>query len=77
MEKTMEKSKNEPRVMRERDVRERTGIKSRTGLYARISEKSPYYDPTFPRPFRIGKSAIGWNAVEIDAWIRKQMESRL
>lgn len=64
------------RVLRERDVRERTGIKSRTGLYQRINTKSPYYDPEFPRPFKIGKSAVGWDELEIEAWLCKRRASR-
>lgn len=64
-------------LLRIQEVRECTGIRSRSGIYQRLNPKSKYYDPEFPRPFRIGKNAIAWNAAEIEAWIDKQMAVRL
>lgn len=64
-------------ILREREVRERTGIRSRSGIYQRLNRKSKYYDADFPRPFRIGKNAIAWDAAEIDTWLRRRMATRL
>lgn len=64
-------------VLREREVRERTGIRSRSGIYQRLNKKSKYYDADFPRPFRIGKNAIAWDAAEIDKWLIHRMATRL
>ena len=54
-----------------------TGDK-RSQFYARLNKKSPSYDPTFPRPFYIGRSprwwpnkVIGW--LEIQSAAGKQV----
>lgn len=65
-----------PRVLREREVRARTGIKSRTGIYERLKPTSRYYDPSFPKPFKIGLSAVGWDEGEIIAWVQSRRVSR-
>jgi len=59
------------RILRRRQVEDRTG-KSRSTIYAMGSynPKRPNdYDPTFPKPIRIGAKAVGWIESEVDAWI--------
>jgi hypothetical protein len=34
-----------------------------------MDEKSPRYDPNFPKSFRLGGGAVGWYAAEIDTWL--------
>ena len=56
------------RILRRPEVEARTG-RSRSGIYELKNPKSPYYDPEFPQPVRIGKRAVGWRKSEIDAWL--------
>ena len=42
---------------------------SRSTIYDRLNPKSPRFDPTFPRPIKLGASAIGWHLVDVAAWI--------
>jgi prophage regulatory protein len=57
--------------LRIKNVQQLTGIRSRSGIYQRLNPNSPYHDPTFPRPFRIGIRAIGWSSAEVNEWIAK------
>ncbi|MCD6619983.1 AlpA family phage regulatory protein [Aeromonas veronii] len=43
---------------------------SRSWIYERINPKSPRFDPSFPRPVRVGTSAIGWRESSVDIWIQ-------
>jgi len=63
------------RILRRRHVEARTGI-SKTGIYNRLNPCSVYFDPEFPKPVKIGKSAVGWDANEVDAWIMRKLEQR-
>ncbi|HDT6080180.1 TPA: AlpA family phage regulatory protein, partial [Aeromonas veronii bv. veronii] len=42
---------------------------SRSTIYDRLNPKSKRYDPSFPKPLRLGESAIGWQLSEILIWI--------
>lgn len=42
---------------------------SRSTIYDWLNPKSPRYDPTFPRPHRLGRQSVGWLESEIDNWI--------
>ncbi len=58
------------RILRRRQVEERTGL-SRSTIYARMSENA------FPRPVNLGGGkAVGWIEAEIDAWIKERIECR-
>ena len=50
-------------------VKKKTGL-SRSSIYNRLNESSPYWDPTFPKPVKIGMRAVAWREHEIDAWIK-------
>ena len=61
-----------------REVVERTGL-SDTTIYAKLTRnpKRPAdYDPTFPRPIRLGARAVGWLEHEIDGWLKSRIEQR-
>lgn len=64
-----------PLVLRVRHVCQRLNI-SRSSLYEKISPSSPRYDPTFPKPFKLGQTpstkAVGFLAETIDAWALAQ-----
>ena len=62
-------------ILRRRQVEARTGL-SRSTIYARLTrnpERPGDYDPTFPRPVKIGAKATGWIEAEIDAWLSAQI----
>lgn len=44
--------------------------------YDWLNPKSPRYDPTFPRPIKIGTAAVAWIESEIDDWIAAKIQSR-
>jgi prophage regulatory protein len=57
------------RLLRLRDVKEKTGLGSST-IYRRIA------DGTFPVPRSLGPNTVRWLQSEIDAWIRSLPSSR-
>jgi prophage regulatory protein len=57
------------RLIRIRELIELTGV-SRSGIYARMDRNSPYYDGSFPRSFKIGKSSVAWELSSVERWIR-------
>jgi prophage regulatory protein len=56
-------------VLRVHQVCALTGL-SRSSLYAKMSPRCKQYDNTFPRPFKLGASAVGWNRAAVIAWIK-------
>jgi prophage regulatory protein len=50
------------------DVRKIVGL-GRSSIYARLDPKSPYHDPTFPRPIILGGRARGWLVKELEEWL--------
>lgn len=57
------------RILRMHEMKLRVGM-SRSWIYDRINPKSPRFDPGFPRPVRVGPSAIGWRESSVDIWIQ-------
>lgn len=58
-------------VLRIGKVAEMVGM-SESSVRNRLNPRSKYYDPTFPKPFRLGltgKGAVGWDEDEINIWI--------
>jgi len=55
------------RLIRIRDVMERTGL-SRTVLYRKIQHND------FPQPVRITIRCVGWLESEINAWVNQRIE---
>lgn len=49
---------------------------SRSSIYDRLDSKSTRYDPTFPKPLKLGR-ATRWKLDEIEAWIECQANARL
>ncbi|MGE0082446.1 MAG: AlpA family phage regulatory protein [Thiohalomonadaceae bacterium] len=48
----------------------------RSSIYARMDAKSPYFDPTFPRPVPLGGRSVGWVEAEIDEWVEARINAR-
>ncbi|URW82155.1 AlpA family phage regulatory protein [Alcaligenes sp. DN25] len=38
-------------------------------VYDYLDPKSPRHDPTFPKPIKLGASAVGWLEEEINGWL--------
>lgn len=55
-------------ILRLKQVCQRLQI-SRSSLYEKITITSSRFDKDFPRPFKLGASAIGFNAASIDQWV--------
>ena len=53
---------NSNRLLRRREVEERTGL-ARTTIYRKMREGS------FPEPIQVGARAVRWPASEIEAWL--------
>ncbi|HBB5098319.1 AlpA family transcriptional regulator [Escherichia coli] len=56
------------RILRMAELTRLLGI-SRSTIYEKMNPASKYYDATFPRPVRLGSSAVGWRASAIDEWL--------
>jgi len=57
-----------PKVLRMKDVVNMCGL-SRSTIYDKMDAKSRRYDPSFPRPLKLGISAIGWMEQDIFGWL--------
>lgn len=59
------------RVIRMRELTQLLGL-SRSTIYDRLNPKSKRYDPSFPKPIKIGMShsaAVGWRLDGVMRWI--------
>lgn len=56
------------KILRLGQVQERIGL-SRSTIYDRMNPNSPRFDSTFPRPVKLGASAIGWFESAIKEWL--------
>lgn len=63
-----QKSFPDNHVTRQPETSRVTGL-PRSTLYSMLNEKSPNFDPTFPRPIRLGKRSVGWLLVELQQWL--------
>ncbi|WP_145580028.1 helix-turn-helix transcriptional regulator [Yersinia vastinensis] len=41
----------------------------RSTVYDWINPKSPRYDPTFPRPIKLGQKSVGWRESDLNYWL--------
>jgi prophage regulatory protein len=60
----------ERRILRRAEVEQRTGFK-RAHLYSLMREGK------FPKALRLGVRAVGWDSVEVDAWIVERLKHRI
>lgn len=63
------------RILRMRQLQECLGL-SRSTIYERINPGSPRYDSTFPKPIKLGGSAVGWIEQDICRWVDSRSSSR-
>ncbi|MGE6164432.1 Prophage CP4-57 regulatory protein (AlpA) [compost metagenome] len=66
---------NPIKVLRIKDLISKVGM-ARSTIYDRVNPKSPRYDSTFPKPIKLGLSAVGWLEHEIDAWVENLINQR-
>ena len=58
----------EPSLIRLKEMQPMIGL-ARSTIYDKMNPKSKRYDASFPKPLKIGLSAIAWRLTEIQAWI--------
>lgn len=56
------------RIIRIKELTSLIGL-SRSTIYDRLNPKSQRFDPSFPKPVKLGSSAIGWHAGDVAIWI--------
>lgn len=56
-------------ILRRKQVEAIIGL-SRSAIYERMDPASPYFDPEFPKPIRLGGNSVGWIESEIQAWLQ-------
>lgn len=56
---------NTPTIMRRPEVEKMVGL-SRSAIYAAMDRGD------FPRPIQIGRRAVGWKFVELEAWLESR-----
>jgi prophage regulatory protein len=65
------------RILRRPQVKERIGL-SDTTIYEKINPNSKQYDPTFPKPIKLGDGKnppVGWIESEIERWIASRVDA--
>ena len=55
-------------ILRQKQLRAVVGLAPST-VWDRINPNSPRYDPTFPKPVRLGTRSVGWLSSEIQDWL--------
>ena len=65
------------RILRRKQLEEKLGL-GKSAIYARLDPKSPYFDPSFPKPIDLGggkNPPIGFVESEVDTWLSSRIES--
>ena len=68
----MQKTNQTNRLIRLAELKTIVGL-SRSAIYSRQDPDSPQYDPSFPKPVKIGSRAIAWSSESIDSWIASKL----
>lgn len=58
-------------ILRLKHVLELCGI-GRSTVYEKLNHKSKRYDASFPRPIKLGVSAIGWFEQDVIDWLNSK-----
>jgi prophage regulatory protein len=61
-------------ILREKQVISVTGL-GRSSVWSFGNPKSRYYDPTFPKPIKLGTRAVGWKASEVFLWVASRTQA--
>jgi prophage regulatory protein len=54
-------------------LKQKIGL-SKSAIYQKNDPKSPYYDPSFPRPVKLGGRAVAWSSDAINAWMTSKLQ---
>ncbi|MGC9386440.1 MAG: helix-turn-helix transcriptional regulator [Hydrogenovibrio sp.] len=46
---------------------------SRSTIYRKIKPNAKQYDPTFPKPIKVGQKAIRWRLSDVEKWLDEQV----
>jgi len=60
------------RILRLKQLSERIGL-ARSTIYDRMNKNSQRYDPSFPRPIKLGAMAIGWIDSDVTIWLEHRI----
>lgn len=64
------------RLIRKSDVLEKLQI-SKSTLHAKLDPRSPYYDPSFPRPIYLNGSRMPlWSEQAVDEWLNELFDGQ-
>lgn len=63
-----ETSKALYKILRIKRLKEKVDL-SGASIYNKLNPRSKYYDPTFPKPIRLGLASVGWIESEVDSWL--------
>lgn len=47
---------------------------SRSTIYGKLNPNSSQFDSCFPKPFKIGTTAVAWSQIEVSDWLQKRKE---
>lgn len=65
--------KTNTHILRRRDLEARIRL-SRSTIYDKMNPDSLRYDPSFPKPIRLGfGAAVGWLEHEVEEWLATQI----
>lgn len=56
------------RVIRIKELMLLLGL-SRSTIYDKLNPSSKRHDPSFPKPVKLGSSAVGWRLLTVMEWI--------
>ncbi|MCJ2366582.1 helix-turn-helix transcriptional regulator [Aeromonas dhakensis] len=62
------------KIIRIKELSQLIGL-SRSTIYDRLNPKSKRFDPSFPRPIKLGLASVGWNLCEVMAWIASRPQA--
>lgn len=68
---------NDPaiRIISTKEVLKITSL-SRTSHFEKLNRSSRSYDPTYPRPLKLGARSVGYVEQEVINWVKLKMEER-
>lgn len=62
-------------ILRLPELKLRIGVK-RSSIYGKLDPKCKQFDPSFPKPVRLGGRSIGWVDFEISQWLEARVAER-
>ena len=71
----MEVQEQGSRVLRIKQLISMVGLAKST-IYDYLDPKSPRHDPSFPKPIKLGASAVGWLENEVQRWLLQKASAR-